>query len=154
MKAVKLPAVMQIVGGTLYQGSINFSGISRGRQCCFMALSALLYLQQRSPVHDQWTSETIDEITCYGDQMFLNALNYGSINNTSSLLVENMLVVANSLSGEMFCVTYRSLFKGYIGDSYLNRPSPSIFYALNEALEMHFHCLIKPYYYCKDIHWL
>ena len=45
-----------------------------------------------------------------------------------------MSVVANSLSSEMFCVTYGSLYQGYIGDSYLNRLSPSFFYALNETL--------------------
>ena len=57
--------------GSIHQGSNRFSDISRGRQCAFMSLSALLCVE--SCDISSWTSDTIDRILIEGDVMYLKA---------------------------------------------------------------------------------
>ena len=52
----------------IHQGHKGLSGRSRGRQCAFMALAALLF--NRSGSIDPWTQQrtNIDDILCHGDR--------------------------------------------------------------------------------------
>ena len=49
-----------IVGGNIHQADRRFSDVSRGRQCAFMSLSALL--RANSSRVSQWTSHTVDQV--------------------------------------------------------------------------------------------
>ena len=55
--------------GSIHQGHEAFSEHSRGRQCAFMSLAALLF--NRSNSVDLWTQTNIDDILCHGDRMYL-----------------------------------------------------------------------------------
>ena len=46
--------------GSIHQGDSRFSDISRGRQCAFMSLSALL-CANRGDI-STWTAETMDRV--------------------------------------------------------------------------------------------
>ena len=61
--------------GSIRQGDNRFSDVSRGRQCAFMSLSALLCANSNDIL--TWTTETIDGILIEGDVMYLTiSLNY------------------------------------------------------------------------------
>ena len=65
------------IRGSVHQGDSRFSEMSRGRQCAFMSLSALL-----SANYDDistWTTETMDRVLAQGDSMFLKAFEECSI---------------------------------------------------------------------------
>ena len=57
--------------GSIHQGHELFSEQSRGKQCSFMCLSALL-TAQAMPVLE-WNSITVDNILLRGDSMYRNA---------------------------------------------------------------------------------
>ena len=63
--------------GSIHQGDSRFSDISRGRQCAFMSLSALLIANCGDI--SAWTTETVDRVLYEGDSMFLKAFEERSI---------------------------------------------------------------------------
>src|SRR6056300_28357 len=65
------------IRGSVHQGDSRFSDISRGRQCAFMSLSALLFANNDGI--STWTTETMDHVLVEGDSMFLKALEERSI---------------------------------------------------------------------------
>ena len=60
------------VQGSIHQGSETFSEPSRGRQCAFMAVSAL-FRNEIAPVYSR-TKSVIDQILHHGDGMYSHAL--------------------------------------------------------------------------------
>ena len=58
-----------------YQGAECFNTESRGKQCAFMSLSAIL-TAERIPLFE-WSQSTIDNILVQGDYMYVKALNNG-----------------------------------------------------------------------------
>ena len=63
--------------GSIRQGDNRFSDVSRGRQCAFMSLSALLCANSSDIL--TWITETIDGILIEGDVMYLKAFEERSI---------------------------------------------------------------------------
>ena len=59
--------------GSIHQGHECFSGQSRGKQCSFMSLSALLTAQTIPVI--EWNPTTIHNVLVQGDNMYLNAFN-------------------------------------------------------------------------------
>ena len=57
---------------SIHQGHEAFSEHSRGQQCAFMSLPALLL--HRSYSVNSWTQTNIDNILFHGDRMFLHSL--------------------------------------------------------------------------------
>ena len=53
--------------GSIHQDPEAFSEHSRGQQCAFMSLAALLF--SRSNLVDLWTQTNIDDILYHGDRM-------------------------------------------------------------------------------------
>ena len=82
------------IQGSIHQGHEAFSEHSRGRQCAFMSLAALLF--NRSNSVDLWTETNIDDILCHGDRMYLHALTNKMVPDTNSLSVEDLPEVATS----------------------------------------------------------
>jgi len=80
------------ISGSIHQGSNEFGTLSRGRQCSFMVLSALL--RNKSHTCDLWNSAVIDQILLYGDQIFVEALENGQIPDHEQLSVN---VLPNTL---------------------------------------------------------
>ena len=79
-----------------HQGNERFSVHSRGKQCAFMSLSALL-TTQNIPLNS-WSSITFKNALLQGDKLFLNALDSGFIILDPSLeflSVENLPTVVN-----------------------------------------------------------
>lgn len=72
-----------IVNGSIHQGDDRFSDISRGRQCAFMSLSALLRANS-CPV-SRWTTPTVDRILVEGDAMYVKAFEEQTITDTETL---------------------------------------------------------------------
>ena len=66
------------LSGNIHKGNELFSADSRGKQCAFISLSALL-TAQNIPL-TQWSKTTINNILLQGDQMYLKALKNGFIN--------------------------------------------------------------------------
>jgi hypothetical protein len=62
---------------SIHQGDELFSVQSRGKQCAFMSLSAIL-TAQNSPLAD-WSESTFNNVLLQGDKMYLKALNTGLI---------------------------------------------------------------------------
>ena len=58
-----------------HQGAECFNTESRGKQCAFMSLSAIL-TAERKPLFE-WSQSTIDNILVQGDYMYVKALNNG-----------------------------------------------------------------------------
>ena len=54
------------IRGSIHQGQEAFSEHSRGRQCVFMSLAALLFNLSNSV--DLWKQTNIDDILCHGDR--------------------------------------------------------------------------------------
>ena len=67
------------IRGSIHQGDSRFSDISKGRQCAFTSISALLWANS----HDisTWTTETIDRVLFEGDAMNSKAFEERSITN-------------------------------------------------------------------------
>ena len=63
------------VSANTYQGVECFNTQSRGKQCAFMSLSAIL-TGERIPLFE-WSQSTIDNILVQGDYMYVKALNNG-----------------------------------------------------------------------------
>ena len=57
--------------GSIHQGNNRFSDISRGRQCAFMSLSALLCANSSDII--TWSTDAIDRVLIEGDDMYLKA---------------------------------------------------------------------------------
>ena len=80
----------------IHQGDERFSVHSRGKQCAFMSLSALL-TARNSPLN-LWSRITFKYALLQGDKMFLNALDSGLIIPDPAvefLSVENLPTVVN-----------------------------------------------------------
>ena len=91
------------IQGSIHQGHDSFSPLTRGRQCSFMVLSALLH-SQCWHVHE-WT-QTVDEILRYGDSMYLHALQKGEIPDAATLPVSDLPNVATSIDGSQWTIFY------------------------------------------------
>ena len=61
----------------IHQGDDLFSAQSRGKQCAFMSLSAIL-TAENMPLID-WSKTTFNNVLLQGDKMYLRALNNGLI---------------------------------------------------------------------------
>jgi len=72
--------------GSIHQGNSRFSDVSRGRQCAFMSLSALLWANS-SPVLT-WKSQTVDEILIEGDTLYLKAFEDSSIPDEETISLD------------------------------------------------------------------
>ena len=77
--------------GSIHQGHEGFSGQSRGKQCSFMSLSALLTAQTIPVI--EWNSTTIDNVLVQGDNMYLNAFNNDLIPREGFLSLNNLPTV-------------------------------------------------------------
>ena len=62
---------------TMHQGDERLSVQTRGKQCAFMSLAAVI-TAQNNPLLD-WSATTFDNVLSQGDQMYLKALNKGLI---------------------------------------------------------------------------
>ena len=62
---------------TMYQGDERFSVQTRGKQCAFISLAAVI-TAQNNPLID-WSTTLFDHVLSQGDQMYLKALNEGLI---------------------------------------------------------------------------
>ena len=100
------------IQGSIHQGHEAFSEHSRGRQCAFMSLAALLF--NRSNSVDLWTQTNIDDILCHGDCMNLHALTNKMVPNTNSLSVENLMEVATSQNNFEHCLDFNKFYQGCI----------------------------------------
>ena len=69
------------IRGSIHQGHEAFSEHSRGRQCAFMSLSALLF--NRSDSVDSWTQTDIDAMLFHGDL-------YGSANDPRPQMIPKL----------------------------------------------------------------
>ena len=58
------------IRGSIHQGQEACSEHSRGRQCAFMSLAALLF--NRSNSVDLWTQTNVDDILCHGDRQVVS----------------------------------------------------------------------------------
>ena len=76
---------------SIHQGHEGFSGQSRGKQCTFMSLSALLTAQTISVI--EWNSTTIDNVLVQGDNMYLNAFSNDLIPREGFLSLNNLRTV-------------------------------------------------------------
>ena len=77
-----------IVSGGIHQADCCFSDVSRGRQCAFIGLSALLHANScRVP---QWTADTVDQILTEGDAMYVKTFDDGTIPNTETLSLTHL----------------------------------------------------------------
>ena len=79
--------------GSIHQGHERFSGDSRGKQCSFMRLSALLTAQAISV--DKLDSTIIDHVLVEGEKMYLNAYNNGLIPREELLSLNNLPTVVS-----------------------------------------------------------
>jgi len=70
------------IRGSIVQGHEAFSEHSRGRQCAFMSLSALLF--NLSDSVDSWTQTDIDVILFHGDRLYLHALTNEMVPDTET----------------------------------------------------------------------
>ncbi len=70
------------LSANLHQGDERFSVRSRGKQCAFMGLSAVLIAQN---IPFNWSKTTFNNVLLQGDKMYLEALNTGLIVLDSSV---------------------------------------------------------------------
>ena len=73
------------IRGSIHQGHEASSEHSRGRQCVFMSLSALLF--NRSDSVESWTQTDIDAFLFHGDRMYLHALTNEMAPDTDTLSI-------------------------------------------------------------------
>ena len=69
----------------------GFSGLSRGKKCSFISLSALLTAQTLPVI--EWNSTTIDNVLVEGDNMYLNTFNNDLIPREGFLSLNNLPTV-------------------------------------------------------------
>ena len=69
--------------GSIHQGNNRFSNASRGRQCAFMSISAILCANSCDIL--TWTTDTIDGILIEGDAMYLKAFEERSIPDAETI---------------------------------------------------------------------
>ena len=62
----------------IHQGDELFSVLSRGKQCAFMSLSAILAAENNPLI--KWSKSTLNNVLLQGDKMYLKALDDGLIN--------------------------------------------------------------------------
>ena len=104
------------IRGSIHQGHEAFSEHSRGRQCAFMSLAALLF--NRSNSVDLWTQTNIDDILCHGDRMYLHALTNRMVPDTNSLSAEDLPKVATSQNNFEYCLDFNKFYQGRIDRSF------------------------------------
>ena len=109
----------------IHQGNDLFSVYSRGRQCAFMCLSALLTARDNPVV--VWSKTTLNNVLLQGDSMYLEALNNGlivpdpgvdllSINNLPSVVYVTCYTdITDNFSYEL-CQSAMDTFVDPIGD--------------------------------------
>ena len=97
------------LSATIHQGDELFSAQSRGKQCAFMSLSAVL-TAQHNPLID-WLTTTFNNVLLQGDKMYLKALNSGLVvleQGVEFLCVDNLpKVVGVSCFASMFSYEIR-----------------------------------------------
>jgi len=86
-----------------------FSEHSRGRQCAFMSLSALLL--NLSDSVDSWTQTDIDAILFHGDRMYLHALTNEMVPDTDTLSINELPRVAASQTNVEYCLNYNKFYQ-------------------------------------------
>ena len=104
------------IRGSIHQGHEAFSEHSRGRQCAFMSLAALLF--NRSNSVDLWTQTNIDDILCHGDCIYLHALTKKMVPDANSLLIEELPEVAASQNNVEYRLNYNKCYQGRIDRSF------------------------------------
>ena len=133
--------MLSSIQGTIHQGHESFNALSRGRQCPFMVLSALLH-SQSWPVHE-WTQKALDELLHFADSMYLHALKKGDIPDTATLLISHLPTIATSLDGGNWTINYGECIEGFINPladtiipnfQTLSSALISIFQATNSAI--------------------
>ena len=65
------------LSSNIHQGDEMFTVPSRGKQCAFMSLSAIL-TAQNIPLID-WSTTTLSNVLVQGDKMYLKSFSNGSI---------------------------------------------------------------------------
>ena len=73
------------VSGSTHQADCHLSDVSRGRQCAFMSLSAMLLKRANSCHVSQWTADTVNEILIEGDAMYVKAFDDDTIPDIETL---------------------------------------------------------------------
>jgi hypothetical protein len=71
----KLVSMALYLSSNIHQGDDLFSVHSRGKQCAFMTLSAIL--TAHNMLLTEWSKQTFDNILVQGDNMYLKALTSG-----------------------------------------------------------------------------
>ena len=92
----------------IHQGREGFSGQSRGKQCSFINLSALLTAQTIPVI--EWNSTTIDNALGQGDNMYLNAFNNDLIPREGISVAEQLTITNCSLLSTGFALVYVDRF--------------------------------------------
>ena len=86
------------LSANIHQGDELFSVHSRGKQCAFMSLSAILTARNISLT--AWSKITFNNVLLQGDKMYLKALNNGLIAlepGIEYLSVDNLPTVVSGL---------------------------------------------------------
>jgi hypothetical protein len=99
----------------IHQGDDLFSVQSRGKQCAFMSLSAVL-TAQNIPAMIDWSKTTLNNVLLQGDKMYLQALDNGFVvlePGVEFLSVDNSSIVVGISS----CT---NMFSYQIGDSVID----------------------------------
>ena len=104
------------IRGSIHQGHETFSEHSRGQQCAFMSLAALLF--NRSNSVDLWTQTNINDILCRGDRMYLLALTNKMVPDANSLSIEELPEVATSQNNVEYRLNYNKFYQGRIDRSF------------------------------------
>ena len=98
------------IRGSIHQGHEAFSEHSRGRQCAFMSLAALLF--NRSNSVDLWTQTNVDAILCHGDRMYLQTLTKKMVLDVNSLSMEELTERATSQNNVEYRLNYNNRSSG------------------------------------------
>ena len=125
------------LSANIHQGNDLFSMYSRGRQCAFMCLSALLTARSNPVV--VWSKTTLNNVLLQGDSMYLEALNNVlivsdpgvdllSINNLPSVVYVTCYTdITDNFSYEL-CQSAMDTFVDPIGDKSLLRQKLLLIY--------------------------
>jgi hypothetical protein len=84
------------LSSNIHQGDDLFSVHSRGKQCAFMTLSAIL-TTHNMPL-TEWSKQTFDNVLVQGDNMYLKALNSGLLileDGVEVLCIDNLPTVVD-----------------------------------------------------------
>ena len=104
------------IRGSIHQGHEAFSEHSRGRQCAFMSLAALLF--NRSNSVDLWTQTNINDILCHVDRMYLHALTNKMVPDAYSLSIGELPELANSQKNVEYRLNLNKFYQGCIDRSF------------------------------------